>query len=66
MKTVVVPISIFLHLCIPLLGRFMCLRLASKNRALGLAVGVPATIIVVTYIVSTALPVFTNAPLPQG
>lgn len=62
MKTLVVSIPVVLHLSVFLFLAGLWLRLASKNRALGLAVGIPATIIFATYVVFTLLPVFTNAP----
>lgn len=62
MKTLVVSIPVFLHLSVFLFLAGLWLRLANKNRVLGITVGVPAAIIVVAYVVFTLLPVFTDAP----
>ena len=62
MKTLVVSIPVVLHLSVFLFLAGLWLRLANKNRVLGITVGIPAAIIVATYVIFTLLPVFTNAP----
>ena len=62
MKTLVISIPVILHLSVFLFLAGLWLRLADKNRVLGLVIGVPAAIIVATYIILTLLPVFTDAP----
>ena len=62
METLVTSIPIVLHLALFLFLAGLSLRLVDKNRVLGFVVGIPAAIIITTYIVSTLLPVFTDAP----
>lgn len=62
MEALVISIPFILHLSLFLFLAGLWLRLADKNRVLGLFVGVPASIIAATYVVFTLLPVFTDAP----
>ena len=62
METLVASIPIVLHLALFLFLTGLSLWLGNKNRVLGFVVGIPAAVIVTTYIISTLLPVFTDAP----
>ena len=62
MATLVTTIPFFLHIALFLFLAGLSLRLADKNRALGFVVGIPSAVIITTYIISTLLPVFTDAP----
>ena len=62
MDMLVTFIPFVLHLALFLFLAGLWLRLADKDRVLGFVVGIPAAIIAATYVVSTLLPVFTDAP----
>ena len=62
MELLVMSIPFALHLALFLFLAGLWLRLAEKDRVLGFVVGVPALFIATTYVISTLLPVFTDAP----
>ena len=62
MHMVVAFIPFLLHISLFLFLGGLWLRLRDLNRQLGLIVGIPALVIVTSYVVVTLLPIFTEAP----
>ena len=62
MELLVMSIPFALHLALFLFLAGLWLRLTDKDPVLGFIVGVPALFIAATYVISTLLPVFTDAP----
>ena len=62
MHLIVAAIPFFLHLSLFLFLAGLWLRLRHVNTQLGLIVGVPSLVIVLSYVVVTLLPIFTDAP----
>ena len=62
MELLVMSIPFALHLALFLFFVGLWLRLTDKDPVLGFVVGIPALLIAATYVISTLLPVFTDAP----